>query len=142
MYFVFCSLVKWIYLCRATLLYGSDLFNLFLLLPIPTLFTYFMGFDIPTYSIIFIENVFYYSNTLMQGVIIICRYERTRNKGKLKKSRIRLGIEPRTFFFLIRHSYHLSNQTPCRIVLITTLASNLHVAVSYILTMKDRHSCT
>ena len=26
--------------------------------PIPTLFTYFLGFDIPTYSIIFIENVF------------------------------------------------------------------------------------
>ena len=26
-----------------------------------TLFTYFLGFDIPTYAIISIENVFYYS---------------------------------------------------------------------------------
>ena len=31
---------------------------LFLLLHILTLFTYFLGFDIPTYAIIFIENVF------------------------------------------------------------------------------------
>ena len=31
---------------------------LLLLLPMPTLFTYVLGFDIPTYSIILIENVF------------------------------------------------------------------------------------
>ena len=42
---------------------------LFLLLPIPTLFTYLLGFDIPTYSIIFIENVFYYLI-----IIYLCSY--------------------------------------------------------------------
>ena len=42
-------------------LYGSGLFNFVSYVSFPTLFTCFLGFDIPTSSFIFIENVFYYS---------------------------------------------------------------------------------
>ena len=52
-YFVFCSLLT----CTYVGLYGNDLFN-FVPAAIPTLFTYFLGFDISTYAFIFIENVF------------------------------------------------------------------------------------
>ena len=39
-------------------------------------------------------------------------YIRHESKRKLKKLGIRLGIEPRTFWYLVRHSYHLSHWTP------------------------------
>ena len=42
-------------------LYGSGLFNFGSYVSLPTLFTCFLGFDVPTSSFIFIENVFYYS---------------------------------------------------------------------------------
>ena len=42
-------------------LYRSGLFNFGSYVSLPTLFTCFLGFDIPTSSFIFIENVFYYS---------------------------------------------------------------------------------
>ena len=42
-------------------LYGSGLFNFGSYVSFPTLFTCFLGFDIPTSSFILIENVFYYS---------------------------------------------------------------------------------
>ena len=44
-------------------LYGSGVFNFgsYVSLPTLTLFTCFLGFDVPTSSSIFIENVFYYS---------------------------------------------------------------------------------
>ena len=38
-------------------LYGSGLFNY---VSLPTLFACFLGFDIPTFSVIFIENVFFF----------------------------------------------------------------------------------
>ena len=49
-------------------LYGSGLFNFRSFVNLPTLFAYFLGFDIPTSSI-FIENVFYYSCYLL---FVIC----------------------------------------------------------------------
>ena len=42
-------------------LYGSGLFNFGSYVSLPTLFACFLGFDVPTSSFIFIENVFYYS---------------------------------------------------------------------------------
>ena len=42
-------------------LYGSGSFNFGSYVSFPTLFACFLGFDIPTSSFIFIENVFYYS---------------------------------------------------------------------------------
>ena len=39
-------------------LYGSGLFNFGSYVSLPTLFTYFLGFDVPA-SFIFIENVFF-----------------------------------------------------------------------------------
>ena len=42
-------------------LYGSGLFNFVYYVSLPTLFAYFLGFDIPASSFMFIENVFYYS---------------------------------------------------------------------------------
>ena len=42
-------------------LYGSVFFNFGSYVSFPTLFACFLGFDIPTSSFTFIENVFYYS---------------------------------------------------------------------------------
>ena len=39
-------------------LYGSALFNFMSYVNLPTLFACFLGFDVPTSSFIFIENVF------------------------------------------------------------------------------------
>ena len=47
--------------CTYVGLYGSGLFNFGSYVSFPTLFACFLGFDIPTSSFIFIENVFYYS---------------------------------------------------------------------------------
>ena len=44
--------------CTHVGLYGSGLFNFGSYVNFPTLFTCFLGFDVPTYSFIFIENVF------------------------------------------------------------------------------------
>ena len=44
-------------------LYGSGLFNFRSYVNLPTLFACFLGFDIPTSSFIFIENVF---------IILVC----------------------------------------------------------------------
>ena len=41
-------------------LYRSGLFNFGSYVSLPTLFTCFLGFDVPTSSFIFIENVFYF----------------------------------------------------------------------------------
>ena len=40
--------------------------------------------------------------------------ERVRNKSTGKKSRIQLGFEPKTFWILVRHSYHQATWTPGR----------------------------
>ena len=40
-------------------LYGSGLFNFGYYVNLPTLFACFLGFDVPTFSFIFIQNVFY-----------------------------------------------------------------------------------
>ena len=39
-------------------LYGSGLFNFWSYVNLPTLFAYFLAFDIPTSSFIFIENIY------------------------------------------------------------------------------------
>ena len=44
--------------CTYIGLYGSGLFNFRSYVNLPTLFTCFLGFDVPTSSFIFIENVF------------------------------------------------------------------------------------
>ena len=44
--------------CTYVGLYGSGLFNFRSYINLPTLFACFLGFDIPTSSFIFIENVF------------------------------------------------------------------------------------
>ena len=48
-------------------LYGSGLFNFGSYVSLPTLFACFLGFDVPTSSFIFIENVFYYSLFITGG---------------------------------------------------------------------------
>ena len=44
--------------CTYVGLYGSGLFNFRSYVNLPTLFACFLGFDVPTSSFIFIENVF------------------------------------------------------------------------------------
>ena len=51
-------------------LYGSD-FGCYV--SFPTLFTYFWGFDVPTSSFIFIENVF----IILVSIVFIAHYRET-----------------------------------------------------------------
>ena len=55
-----------------------------------------------------IYNIFVYSFTfriLYWGIITICRHERIRSKGKQRN-------RTQDLLILVRHSYHLSHQTP------------------------------
>ena len=55
--------------CSISGLYGSGLFNFRSYVNLPTLFACFLGFDVPTSSFIFIENVFI---ILVHIVLCLC----------------------------------------------------------------------
>ena len=65
--------------CTYVGLYGSSLFNFGSYVSLPTLFTCFLGFDIPTSSFIFIENVFYYSCIREYGSTLYVGMARKKN---------------------------------------------------------------
>ena len=55
-----------------------------------------------TYTILFLHNHIKIYKYMQSCIVMIIR-----NNGKLKKSGIQLGIKPRNFRYLVRHSYHL-----------------------------------
>ena len=80
---------------------------------IPALFAYFLA-CIPTSFYIFNVFFFYFLvyckwQVLMNNVLL-----RVRNKSMKQNSRIQLGFEPKTFWILVRRSYHWATWTPGR----------------------------